>query len=51
MPQKAAYMLASRGGDINKKAEIISGYHDLKASDLILLIDQRSAIIKENFFG
>ena len=41
MPQKAAYMLASRGGDINKKAEIISGYHDLKASDLILLIDEQ----------
>jgi hypothetical protein len=41
IPQKAAYMLASRNGDIEKKAEIISEYHNLKADKMMLLIQEK----------
>lgn len=58
MPQKAAYMLASREGNIEKKAEIINAYHHLKANELMCLIDEQipslrrasSGISKFSFF-
>ena len=52
IPQKAAYMLASRKGDIEKKAELISENHNLKADEIMLLIQKqfpssRNTLIKD----
>lgn len=56
-PQRAAYMLASRVGDIDIKAEIISEYHDRTHDELVCLIkeklplaigDKRSTVISNN---
>lgn len=41
IPQKAAYMLASRSGNIEKKAELISEHHNLKADEMMLLIQEQ----------
>lgn len=40
IPQKAAYILASRDGDIQKKAGIINSYHNLRAQEIISLIQE-----------
>lgn len=39
--QKAAYMLASRDGNIERKAELINEYHHLKADEMMLLIQEQ----------
>lgn len=41
IPQKAAYILASRTGDITLKADIIREYHDLSADEFIMLIKEK----------
>ncbi|MBS0636837.1 MAG: CT583 family protein [Verrucomicrobia bacterium] len=41
IPQKTAYILASRDGDLNKKAEIIREYHDLSHEELVILIQDK----------
>lgn len=51
MPQKAAYMLASREGEIEKKADIINEYHHLKANELICLIDEQIPALRRNSPG
>jgi len=40
IPKRAAYLLASRDGDISRKIEILKNYSDQKADDLIILIDE-----------
>lgn len=35
IPQKAGYILASRSGDINKKAEIVNSMHHLRSQEMI----------------
>ncbi len=35
IPQKAGYILASRPGDINKKAEIVNSMHHLRSQEMI----------------
>ncbi len=41
IPQRAAYILASRHGNLEKKMTIISDHADLKANDLIELIQEQ----------
>jgi hypothetical protein len=41
IPQRAAYILASRNGDIDRKAEIIREYHDLSLNELVILIQEK----------
>ncbi len=41
MPQKAAYMLASRPGNVETKVELIGSYSNLKANDMMLLIQDK----------
>lgn len=41
LPQKTAYILASRDGDIDKKAEIIREYHDMSHEELVILIQDK----------
>lgn len=48
IPQKAAYILASREGDIEKKLEIIGNYHGLSAQELIFLIQESLPLIPRN---
>ncbi len=40
LPQKAAYMLAARNGDLEKKIEIVREYHDVKNSEEVILLIQ-----------
>lgn len=40
IPQKAAYILASREGDIQRKATIINTFHHLRAQQFIALIQE-----------
>jgi len=40
IPKKAAYLLASRDGELSKKEEILKKYTDQKADDLITIIDE-----------
>lgn len=48
MPQKAAYVLASREGEIRVKAEIIHEYHQQKAEEIIPVIQERLPITQDN---
>lgn len=41
LPQKAAYLLASKDADINEKIEIIDNYYDSNANELISLIQDK----------
>jgi len=41
MPNKAAYVLASRKGDIEQKSEIIEKYADLRADEIITIIQDK----------
>lgn len=41
LPQRTAYILASRDGDIGTKAEIISEYHDRTHDELVVLIQEK----------
>lgn len=41
MPNKAAYVLASRKGDIEQKAEIVEKYADLRADEIITIIQDK----------
>jgi len=41
LPQRTAYILASRDGDIDTKAEIISEYHDRTHDELVILIQEK----------
>lgn len=41
IPQRAAYILASRDGDVGAKAEIIREYHGLSHEELVILIQDR----------
>ena len=41
LPQRAAYILASRDGDLDIKAEIISEYHDRTHDELVVLIQEK----------
>lgn len=41
IPQKAAYYLASREGDLTVKAEIVREYHTLKSEEFIMLIQEK----------
>jgi len=41
IPQKTAYILASRDGDLDKKADIIREYHDLSHEELVILIQDK----------
>jgi predicted HTH domain antitoxin len=45
--QKVAYLLASRDGGIDKKAEIINEHHNLKANELISLINEQIPSLKK----
>ena len=49
MPHRAAYMLASRKGDLNKKSEIIEKYAELRADEIISILQEvfPSAMRKE----
>lgn len=40
IPQRVAYILASRCGDIEKKAEIIRNSHEMKPEELMILIQE-----------
>lgn len=40
MPRKAAYALASRSGDIERKKEILQNYHNLKQEKIITIIQE-----------
>ncbi len=44
MPQKAAYVLASRDGGIEIKTEIVRDYHQQKAEEIIPVIQERLPI-------
>lgn len=41
MPNKAAYVLASRKGEIEQKAEIIEKYADLRADEIITIVQDK----------
>ena len=41
LPQRTAYILASRHGDIDTKAEIINEYHDRTHDELVILIQEK----------
>jgi hypothetical protein len=41
MPNKAAYVLASRKGPIEEKAEIIEKYSDLRADEIITIVQDK----------
>ncbi len=41
LPQKAAYILASKNADIEEKMRIIADYHDSSADELMMLIQER----------
>lgn len=48
-PQRAAYMLASRkGGTLKAKAEIISKYYDLSPNELVILIQEKLPLDKDD---
>lgn len=53
IPQRAAYILASRDGDIQKKVGIINSYHNLRAQEIISLIKEefpsKNTIVKKVF--
>lgn len=44
IPQRAAYVLASRDGDVERKAEIIRDYYEMNHADLVTLIQERFPI-------
>lgn len=44
LPQRTAYILASRNGAIDTKAEIISEYHDKTHDEMVLLIKEKLPI-------
>lgn len=41
IPQKVVYILASRNGALETKADIIREYHDLRAEEFIMLIREK----------
>ncbi len=47
MPQKAAYVLASREGEIEIKTEIVRDYHQQKAEEIIPVIQERLPLSKD----
>ena len=51
IPQKAAYILASRQGDMKKKEEIVRGYANQKRMDLITLIHEKLPIKEKDKRG
>lgn len=44
MPQRAAYSLANRKGDIQGKIDIIDKYFDLKSNELISIVQKEFSI-------
>jgi len=48
IPQKAAYILASRLGDIEVKAEIINDYYDQGANEIIALIQEKIPLMSKD---
>lgn len=45
LPQKTAYILASRDGNLDTKAEIISEYHDRTHDELVVLIQEKLPVV------
>ena len=48
LPQRSAYILASRGGDIETKAEIINEYRNETHNELVVLIQEKLPISQED---
>jgi hypothetical protein len=48
LPQRSAYILASRGGDIDVKAEIIDEYRNESHNELVVLIQEKLPIAVED---
>ncbi|MBM3207945.1 MAG: hypothetical protein FJZ57_04995 [Chlamydiae bacterium] len=48
LPQRSAYILASRGGDIETKAEIINEYRNESHNELVVLIQEKLPISQDD---
>lgn len=48
MPHKAAYVLASRKGEIEQKVEIVEKCHEMRADDIIAIIQDKFPILVKN---